>query len=176
MTEPARPEPDDKDWTWVLDAPCPQCGYDAATHDRADIPARTLDAAGRLAAAVRADTSAVRPDPATWSALEYGAHVRDVCRVFGRRATLMLSEDDPMFENWDQDATALEDRYWAQDPALVADELEAAAAAVAAIFGDVTSDGWSRAGRRSNGSVFTVETLGKYFLHDLVHHAYDVGT
>ena len=24
-------EPDTKDWTWVLDQPCAECGYDAAT-------------------------------------------------------------------------------------------------------------------------------------------------
>ena len=23
--------PDDKDWTWVLERPCPECGFDAAT-------------------------------------------------------------------------------------------------------------------------------------------------
>ena len=32
-----------------------------------------------------------------------------------------------------------------------------------------------RPGRRSNGSVFTVETLGRYFLHDVLHHLHDVG-
>ena len=28
--------PDDKDWTWVVQRPCPECGYDAAgvTHER----------------------------------------------------------------------------------------------------------------------------------------------
>jgi hypothetical protein len=175
MTEPARPEPDDKDWTWVLDAACPECGYDAAALARDDIPARTLDAAGRLARAVRAGGAAVRPDPQTWSALEYGAHVRDVCLVFSRRATLMLTEDDPLFDNWDQDATALEERYWSQPPALVADQLDAAAAEIAAVFASVPDDAWTRVGRRSNGSRFTVETLGAYFLHDLVHHAHDVG-
>lgn len=33
----------------------------------------------------------------------------------------------------------------------------------------------ARPGRRSNGSVFTVRTLGQYFLHDVVHHLHDVG-
>ena len=23
--------PDDKDWTWVLERPCPECGFDAST-------------------------------------------------------------------------------------------------------------------------------------------------
>jgi hypothetical protein len=38
----------------------------------------------------------------------------------------------------------------------------------------VQAEELGRLGRRSNGSVFTVETLGKYFLHDLEHHAHDV--
>ncbi|MHB8274233.1 MAG: hypothetical protein ACYDC9_05635 [Dermatophilaceae bacterium] len=31
-----------------------------------------------------------------------------------------------------------------------------------------------RTGRRSNGSVFTIETLGQYILHDVAHHLHDV--
>ena len=29
-TDPAIPVPDDKDWTWVLQRPCPECGFDAS--------------------------------------------------------------------------------------------------------------------------------------------------
>jgi SAM-dependent methyltransferase len=32
----------------------------------------------------------------------------------------------------------------------------------------------SRRGVRDDGSVFTIDTLGRYHLHDLVHHAHDV--
>jgi hypothetical protein len=33
---------------------------------------------------------------------------------------------------------------------------------------------WARPGHRSNGSVFTVDTFARYFLHDLAHHAWDI--
>jgi hypothetical protein len=33
-----------------------------------------------------------RPSPGTWSALEYGCHVRDVLRLYDRRLRLMLAE------------------------------------------------------------------------------------
>ena len=39
MTEPAPIEPDTKDWTWVLDRPCPECGFDAATVERTGLGA-----------------------------------------------------------------------------------------------------------------------------------------
>ena len=86
----------------------------------------------------------------------------------------MLAEDDPLFTNWDQDETALQGRYWEQDPARVGAELTAAAARIEATIGGVAPEQYERAGRRSNGSVFTVETLVQYFAHDLVHHAHDI--
>jgi hypothetical protein len=100
--------------------------------------------------------------------------VRDVHRVFDERLRLILEEDDPLFPNWDQDATAAADRYDLQDPGRVADELADAAAVLAARFQSVRPDQWDRPGRRSNGSSFTATTLGQYFLHDVVHHLHDV--
>jgi hypothetical protein len=101
--------------------------------------------------------------------------VRDVLRVFNGRVELIRTQDDPLFPNWDQDATAVEDRYWEQDPATVAAELHDAAAAISAAWADVRDDEWSRPGTRSNGSKFTLDTLGRYFLHDITHHLDDVG-
>ena len=119
--------------------------------------------------------AAVRPRPDVWSALEYGCHVRDVFVLFDRRLRLMLTEDDPLFANWDQDETAQAERYWEQQPDVVADELVAAGDAVAASFAAVGGDEWSRPGRRSDGARFTVESFGRYFVHDWVHHRWDVG-
>ena len=108
--------PDTKDWTWVLERPCPECGFDAAKVGFDDIP-RLLreNAAGWRPVLERADVT-VRPNDHTWSALEYAAHVRDVFRVFSVRLGLMRSENDPQFANWDQDATAVAERYNEQDP------------------------------------------------------------
>jgi len=118
--------------------------------------------------------AAVRPGEDVWSPLEYACHVRDVCRVMQLRAELMLTEDSPTFPSWDQDATAVADRYGEQDPVDVTRELHQAAADAAAVFASVRDDQWQRAGLRSNGSAFTVETLAQYFVHDVVHHLHDV--
>jgi hypothetical protein len=173
-TTPPVPEPDGKDWTWVIQEQCPACGFDAPTVQRAEVPALTRRFAATIAEALGRPGAATRPKPAVWSPLEYGCHVRDVCVLFGQRLQLMLRQDDPLFANWDQDETALERRYWEQRPAAVAAELTAAADTVAAGFAAVRPDQWDRPGRRSNGSVFTVDTFARYFLHDLAHHAADI--
>lgn len=170
--------PDDKDWTFVLARPCPECGLDTRTLAPASFAAGAAELGTIWAALLRQTPVAAlrtRPRADRWSVLEYGAHVRDVCRRMDGRVALLLAEDDPVFANWDQDATAAEEAYNEQDPALVADEVVAAATAIAGRFAAVTTAQWARPGRRSNGSVFTVETLGRYFLHDVVHHLHDVG-
>jgi hypothetical protein len=57
----------------------------------------------------------------------------------------------------------------------VAVELRAAGTALADRYAAVTDEQWERTGLRSNGSVFTVATLGTYCAHDVVHHLHDVG-
>lgn len=168
-------EPDTKDWTWVLERPCPECGFDPAAVAVEDLTERLTRNAAGWHDALRGDDAAARPAPHIWSPLEYGCHVRDVHRVFAERLTLMLEQDDPQFANWDQDATAIENRYAEQEPATVAQEVVEAAAAVARIYAGVSGDAWQRPGRRSNGSLFTVATLGAYHLHDVAHHLHDIG-
>lgn len=166
--------PDTKDWTWVLERPCPQCGFDAATVHPTDVGGRILadanDWVGRLA---RPDAS-VRPAAGVWSTLEYGCHVRDVHRIFDHRVRLMLTEHEPRFPNWDQDETAVADDYGAQRADVVARELVEAATAMADTYAAVPADAWSRRGLRSNGSEFTIASISRYHLHDIVHHAWDV--
>ena len=167
--------PDDKDWTWVLDQRCPDCGFDAAAITGRAVPAIVRDAVTRWAVVLDRPDAATRADPLTWSALEYGCHTRDVFRTFADRVALMRTENDPEFENWDQDATAIADRYGEQDPAQVSVQLRAAGERIARVFEAVEADEWARTGRRSNGSVFTIDSLGRYFAHDVVHHLVDVG-
>jgi hypothetical protein len=166
--------PDTKDWTWVLQRRCPECAFVASELRGVQLPAAIRSAAERWADLLARPGIEDRPEPAVWSALGYMCHVRDVCRVFGERVQLMLTEDDPSFPNWDQDAAAVQGRYGEQDPAMVADQLTDAARADADLFAAVTGEQWQRTGVRSNGSRFTVETLGQYFVHDIVHHLHDV--
>ncbi|MEC3915995.1 DinB family protein [Nocardia sp. CDC160] len=186
--------PDVKDWTWVLERACAECGFDPDTTAFEAVPGLTRDSAARLAVALERPDAAVRPDDSTWSTVEYAAHVRDVCRIFTHRldiartgtarpgpviaaydTTVTVGDNGiPMFSNWDQDATALAENYAAAETATVAAELASAAETVARAFEAVPVAERDRAALRSNGSAFTIDSMARYFIHDLVHHAHDV--
>jgi hypothetical protein len=167
--------PDSKDWTWVISQPCRECGFDGSAVHHTEVAGHIRADAGEWPRRLSATDVAVRPRPAVWSMLEYGCHIRDVHRIFNDRVRLMLDEHEPRFANWDQDATAIEDDYGSQDPVVVMSELLEAARTVAVTYEHVPSDAWSRRGFRSNGSEFTVASIAVYHLHDIVHHAHDVG-
>jgi len=169
--------PDTKDWTWVLERPCPECGFDTQGFPVEAVPGIIMaNVAAWQAALDRADDARARPEPDKWSPLEYACHVRDVFRLYDQRLDLMLSQSDPLFPNWDQDETAVTDRYGEQDPAEVAAALRQAAFAISGRFEGVTGDQWQRTGARSDGARFTVETFARYFVHDPIHHVHDVRT
>jgi hypothetical protein len=168
-------EPDAKDWTWVIERPCDDCGFDAtvlaahdvAMHVRANAEVwRALLLVGRIVPG--------RPDAHTWSSLEYACHVRDVYRRYDTRIALMQNEADPLFPNWDQDASAIDDRYDEQDPASVIAELFQAAESLASRLDAVQNAEWSRRGRRSDGASFTIDSIARYMVHDPIHHLWDV--
>jgi hypothetical protein len=166
--------PDTKDWTWVLDRACPECGFDSQAFPRESVGAMVRANAQSWAQVLSGPDVATRPKASTWSPLEYACHVRDVFRIYDERLQRMLTESDPLFPNWDQDATAVVDRYGEQDPREVSADLTSAAESVAARFDSVGSQDWDRAGRRSDGAFFTVESFARYFAHDWVHHLWDV--
>lgn len=168
-------EPDTKDWTWVLRQTCPECGLAAGEVDPRSVADLVRSSLPRWRAALERADATVRPDPSTWSVLEYACHVRDVFTLFDERLRLMLTDDDARFSNWDQDETAIERAYGTQDPAAVSAEVMAAGERLAASFDAVTGRAWQRTGLRSDGSAFTVETFAQYFWHDVAHHLHDVG-
>jgi len=167
--------PDTKDWTWVLRRPCPECGFDTQSFAVQAVPDMIVtNAAAWQQVLTGPNDTRTRPAPGKWAPVEYGCHVRDVFRLYDQRLELMLTVDDPPFPNWDQDATAVADRYQDQDPVEVAAALAEAGQAIAGRFASVTGGQWQRTGRRSDGASFTVEAFARYFIHDPVHHLYDV--
>jgi DinB superfamily len=170
--------------TWVPPHPgwtCPECSFvfdDCAPESMPEsvrgfvrryrapltrgLPGEDLDALLRT-----------RPADGSWSALEYACHARDVLRVSEYRIAKIGSEDRPRFQLADPDAGAVEGNYNGQDPAVVADELAAAAEALAARLESVPDDGWTRFGLRDNLEL-TVDFLGRNAIHEGTHHLLDV--
>ncbi|MFP5352093.1 MAG: DinB family protein [Actinomycetota bacterium] len=166
--------PDTKDWTWVLQRPCTECGFDVRSFPREDMGRLLRENAREWTPLLAHPLATERPNDHTWSALEYACHVRDVFKLYDYRLDLMLAEDDPLYPNWDQDETAVADRYDRQDPDVVAEELERAAHALADRFDEVEGQAWERTGRRSDGASFTIESFARYLIHDPIHHLHDV--
>lgn len=167
--------PDTKDWTWVLQRPCPECGFEAGAIARDEVPGLIRENAQAWQEIFDERTDlAVRPRPDVWSPLEYGCHVRDVFRLYDYRLGLMLTQENPAYPNWNQDETAVEERYSEQDPRQVIIELRLAAQTLAASFAKVEGEQWERPGRRSDGAEFTVDTFARYLVHDPIHHLNDV--
>lgn len=172
------PEPDTKDWTWVLERPCPGCAVDLSAVERAELGAlfRANAATWRtlLSREGLVDRRPIVNGELQWSALEYGAHVRDVYELFDTRVAQMLKKSNPTFKNWDQDAVAVDKKYGEQDANTVAYSLAVNAGRLADMYDRLRTDEWERTGTRGDGSAFTVESIGLYCLHDVTHHVADV--
>ena len=166
--------PDTKDWTWTSERVCPECGFDPSAIDVGTVAERVRDNAAAWPERLSRPDVTVRPNDQTWSPLEYAAHVRDVHRIYAQRLARFLVEDNPVFINWDQDEAAVAGRYNEQDPATVARELVEAAEAAASGFAAVPADDWNRTATRSDGAGFTLDSFARYYLHDIVHHLWDV--
>jgi hypothetical protein len=166
--------PDTKDWTWVLDQSCPECGLDASAVPPKEVAPRVRADLPRWSAVLARPDARERPRPETWSPAEYACHVRDVHVLFSQRIALMLEQDGPTFANWDQDETAAADDYASQQPADIARQLLAGGEQMIRTLESVPGDAWDRPGFRSGGSQFTIATLAQYFLHDVAHHLHDV--
>ena len=166
--------PDTKDWTWVLERTCPECGFDVRTFPREQVGQMIRDNVRQWQDLLRRPEIRRRPTDDVWSGLEYACHVRDVYALYDTRLRLMLEQENPQYPNWDQDETAVSSRYHEQDPATVAEEIAQTGAALADRFDALEKKDWLRTGTRSDGAHFTVESFARYLIHDPIHHVHDV--
>lgn len=119
---------------------------------------------------------ATRRHPDVWCAVEYAAHVRDLLAIFTNRVVLMRRETSPELDWWDQEATAIEDRYADLFPVAVGGDIAHNADELARALQPVNGEDWNRGGQRRDAS-FTVRGAARFVLHELHHHyddAYDL--
>lgn len=169
---PPPAEHDTRDWTFVVDEGCPDCGY--TPHDPALTGERLHAAVPRWAHVLQRAGATERPEPGVWSPVEYASHSRDLTRVLGERVTMMLAEEGAPFADYDGEAEAVRQQFWAGDPQTVAREIAAETQRTVGVLDGVRGDTWERTGLRGDGKPFTVAELCRYLLHDIEHHLHDV--
>jgi ketosteroid isomerase-like protein len=157
---------------------CPVCGFVWADVPVTDVGARIQAAAGALAAMLRtAGDPAVttRPAPDVWSALEYGAHVRDVLYHLRDRIVVGLAEDTPSFEPLHRDLRVDAGLYRDEQSAVVAVELELAASLFTRTFGALSEAQLARpvVYAYPRESVRTISWMGRQVVHEAEHHLDD---
>ncbi len=167
----------DGDWTWVLERPCDECGYQANALDRNELGPRMRSVGGAWRELLGRGAVVQRlrdDDDRTWTPLQYGCHVRDVFKLFEERTRDMLKKrKPPTFKDWDRDVAATTGDYASQDPARVAYDLASNAGKYADLLDRVDGDEWAKEGIRSDGPSFTIDSLARYALHDVEHHLWD---
>lgn len=166
--------PDQKNWTFVLDEVCSECGYDVRSISPRDVIEQLPDGVERYLQALARPQARLRTIPTRWSDQEYVTHVAHMLVIMTERLDLMLSQEQPTFPNWDQDQAAEEGHYNSLAPQEVASQLRQAGAAYAEKLANIPESSYVRRGLRSNGSAFTVESLNQYAWHDFMHHLWDL--
>jgi hypothetical protein len=163
---------------------CPECGLDYGTISPKDAIQALRSYPRRYRAVLKGfveddddDPDAVirrRPDPKTWSALEYAAHVADVFDDMDSVFRRMLVEDDPRIpDSWDPDQRATEQRYNEQDAKAVLDRLQANAERAAATLEGVSPDDWKRTAQFDFGRRDLLD-MARNAVHEGYHHLRDV--
>ena len=162
---------------------CPECGLDYDTISPSDAvaavrsyPRRYREALVGFADDTDEDPDAVvrrRPDPSTWSALEYTAHVRDMLNWMADAIRRMNREPEPTIDAFDPDERAQRDRYNDQDPSVVLDELTAGADRLVAALREVDAGDWERVGHFPWGARDML-TMARNAVHEGAHHLRDI--
>ena len=159
--------------------PCAECGFEYDEDDAPQAAASVRAAAAAVAAILRsADHASLsrRPEPATWSRLEYGCHLRDVLLIQRERVLLARRADTPALAPMGRDDRVEHDGYGEQDPADVARQLEDAAL----LFGNVLDrlgDDWRRTlvYNWPEPTERSLRWVAVHTVHEMVHHLGDMG-
>lgn len=158
-----------------VDGYCDECGFD---YDQPDLES-LLATLGRQAAeyplALSVDHCRVRPDPDTWSALEYACHVRDVLSIQCDRITQTLAEEHPTYVPMNREQRLIDDYYNEQDPVVV-DSLVANAKAFVAAGSALSRAELLRTGvyNYPTPTDRSLDWLLRHVAHEVQHHLYDV--
>jgi hypothetical protein len=155
---------------------CEVCGFEWEAIRPGDVAPRLMSAILGMAHVLGTDERLVtsRPEPARWSVLEYGAHVRDVVINIRDRVFVGLAEENPVTKPMYRELRI--PFYSEETPPGVADELTMAAAMFLRVFTVLDDQQLARTlvyayPREAPRSVLWVAAQA---LHEAEHHLGDV--
>jgi DinB superfamily len=137
------------------------------------ITAMPADATAALAA-IGSATLRVRPEPGTWSVIEYLCHLRDVAITTTIRLHRARTEDRPALEPMLNDLRARRFRYADADPHAILAELDRVVGGVSDEIARISADDWARTVTRLPGEERTVRWLVRHAAHECRHHLADI--
>lgn len=99
-------------------------------------------------------------DEGGWNAHQIAAHTRDVdALVYGMRVRRSAKEDNPVFPNFDGEASMAEQYHPDEPLASILDELSASVEETVSVLKDLPPEGWSReSAHETYGEGFTLQT------------------
>jgi len=158
---------------------CRQCGFVYEDLPLTAIPGAIGDFASTYREAFAGSdrlTVTRRIDPATWSALEYACHVRDVFLVQRDRVVMAQVLERPQVIPMSRDERVSICRYDSQPLPDVLDQLAMAVGLCALVFEGLTPTGWARqlVYNWPTSEVRDVIWVGRNAVHEGVHHLGDV--
>lgn len=116
------------------------------------------------------------PEPGVNSPLQYGAHVRDILKVYGGRMVLGLEQDAPTVPIFNPPQEVWEE-YNRMDARELASDIEAQAGRLADTVDRMEPGGWSRIVVNDRGQygvyTFTIAGLARNAVHEAHHHLLD---
>lgn len=152
---------------------CDGCGFDATAYTHADLLGTLRALAPMWRTMVEGiDTSVLtaRPEPGTWSAIEYAAHSRDITGAMGYLAHLALSQDHPQLAG---PAPATPEPEVPATIAAAITELDKNVARLNAKCSAIGAHDWARPITLGPDTV-DVSWLVGHAVHDATHHVRDV--
>ncbi|MFY9806595.1 MAG: DinB family protein [Pseudonocardiaceae bacterium] len=114
-----------------------------------------------------------RREPATWSPLEYGCHVRDLLLVQRERVLAARRTDRPACSPMGRDERADHDGYADQQPADVARQLVDAAQLFGNVLNRLSTDDWDRRLMYPERAERSLQWVAVHTLHEVSHHLLD---
>ena len=157
---------------------CGECGFHYELGAAEAAGAAIVDGVTQFARLVIESNADLRrrPEPRTWSPLEYSCHLRDVLLVQRERVLLARRTDRPSFDSMGRDERVEHDGYADQDPGDVVRQLNDAAAMFVNVLNRLSPQEWDRTVLYNYPELMerSLRWVAVRTLHEVRHHTLDI--